>query len=1282
MSNEILRTYGPNQKWTEFVSGLSMDNYTLAVSIWTNAKAARAKLGREQKISSNVTTLDQPIWGSTNQAISKWVNGVVYYGSKQKLVIKFTSILNAETNLIGLMDYVSFAWGSFRGNPINGYVVDIELNLSSATINFTLLCLGDFSSLPLILTEEGEAVELETGELIELEDISQASKKISEMNEISAESAEASGAYIATAISRLSNYKVSLTSIYSWIVNPINQLINSLYNSIANKVDKIETNLQTMSSALKMPFLSLYSQTSAPSTINSSSLWFNSLINRLVLHTKEVALIEDTYNLGIVTNPTITKGSNGSITISNDGEYIVCENADYSGRKIKVSNPNGITLNLPLDGSERIIAYAYGTGYVALERDYANWANGLIVPIGIFWFDCERIHSSIFTNLSYGQSEKLVVKEALTRFYERVDNSGLIITISGLVPSISSALVYNGSYIENVLAFDGSTDSLYKRIISNGVWSESVVSGIDTTIYNPSTGEESLPSGKYTWFYVYRSIGDDKEAFIVYGNEYFSDRQKAIEGARLPSNLSDMLKRHCILVGLGIFLQNDLTILTKNYFSSFDNSLGLNASLSNHNDLEGLDGGDPSNNFYGHVSALVLSILTKMNSPLGVPVLTDGGYLHESQNAATLTDAEAGTTLPAAGVTTMVRNLLQSVRNNLKYLFASVSSLSTEVSTILSNVSLLFTTKVDSLYTYETPAVPSHGVGTCYKVFHVSMNSEKQEVIRLEIQRYHSSNIDVVLSQTIQCNVTLSEGIRDISSFVCGDSGSSRLMDSSWYPIDLGIWKNASGSFDIGLLLSGSYGANDKFKIKLLAYTHSDTVFSSSEQVEWESTNYPNTSFVVNAGGSSGRGVMYTNVGNVPKRVATVDEIPSSMAHNDLVNIDGGDPSNDYYGHVTEAQNSLLTNAGLANGVAVLDSNGYLPESQNVAILTDAEASTTLPTAGTTTLVKTLLQSVRNNLKSLFASVSSLTTAVSGCVVKAGTAQQTITRTTEAVGVLGIGVAGEAVPRVNFLANGRINYSANGSTVLRTSNCADLDNLTGTTWENCAGESSSATEGIFAEIELTGTSTSESNYLLQVTTVGSNNTTNQGTYLIQIVLKRQGTTLRSPIVSVLATGNNYNARPLLYYWNTTTSILYLACYKPAYATVAVRALLKPRAGTVLTVYSTLSTPSAFENFGKAPCQMNLNQVLVTKSSTSNLILTTANFVNITAAGGTLYLPVGRYLTEGDEITLLNYSGSSQTVMSTINNIQYKSTLGTSFSFVNSSQCRLKLLNDVWYYIGT
>lgn len=65
------------------------------------------------------------------------------------------------------------------------------------------------------------------------------------------------------------------------------------------------------------------------------------------------------------------------------------------------------------------------------------------------------------------------------------------------------------------------------------------------------------------------------------------------------------------------------------------------------------------------------------------------------------------------------------------------------------------------------------------------------------------------------------------------------------------------------------------------------------------------------------------DIGNENKELAFVGE-----EHNSLLDKDGGDTVNNYYGHVKQIHNNILENFGEASGVIVSDANNYIPIEQ------------------------------------------------------------------------------------------------------------------------------------------------------------------------------------------------------------------------------------------------------------------------------------------------------------------------------------------------------------------
>ena len=67
------------------------------------------------------------------------------------------------------------------------------------------------------------------------------------------------------------------------------------------------------------------------------------------------------------------------------------------------------------------------------------------------------------------------------------------------------------------------------------------------------------------------------------------------------------------------------------------------------------------------------------------------------------------------------------------------------------------------------------------------------------------------------------------------------------------------------------------------------------------------------------------DIGSENKEVAYVGEYAE---HNSLLDKDGGDTINNYYGHVKQIHNNILDNFGKASGAIVSDSNNFIPIEQ------------------------------------------------------------------------------------------------------------------------------------------------------------------------------------------------------------------------------------------------------------------------------------------------------------------------------------------------------------------
>ena len=149
--------------------------------------------------------------------------------------------------------------------------------------------------------------------------------------------------------------------------------------------------------------------------------------------------------------------------------------------------------------------------------------------------------------------------------------------------------------------------------------------------YFDGTSIQFMNPNKYSPRWIYRSIGDTKQVFYMLGNEYSTIA--AAKEELPPSDLPKVVKNHCMLVAR-IIIRNGASSGIVNNISDINLSY---ASVSNHNDLNGLQGGDIGNYYhvsattFGYLSGVSADIQEQINSKAdisAVPTITDiGNYL-------------------------------------------------------------------------------------------------------------------------------------------------------------------------------------------------------------------------------------------------------------------------------------------------------------------------------------------------------------------------------------------------------------------------------------------------------------------------------------------------------------------------------------------------------------------------------------------------------------------------------------------------------------------------------
>jgi len=307
-------------------------------------------------------------------------------------------------------------------------------------------------------------------------------------------------------------------------------------------------------------------------------------------------------------DPVLTDNNNGTATI-NDIDVLLYKTTDYNGY-LYYYHITGGTFTFT-DNTEEYIAVNYNNGSPILykETNINNINNSNIILIFICWRQGNKIYSLNFDRIGLGLSNKLQISEYDKFIYTRSNDGGLIITES-TIPSnrtviVSSAKIYTGAIIQNILSFNSSGDTLTEVTVTNGTWTYNNVSVYNNINYNPPTGPVAMTDNKYGIVWFYRAIGNLKQVFYVLGNSQYNnlaDAELSIERTDLPV----LLKKHCILIGRSIILKN---AATGNIESAF-NKVFLSSQVIDHNSTGNKQGGNLISNQYYHLDLNIFNNVT------------------------------------------------------------------------------------------------------------------------------------------------------------------------------------------------------------------------------------------------------------------------------------------------------------------------------------------------------------------------------------------------------------------------------------------------------------------------------------------------------------------------------------------------------------------------------------------------------------------------------------------------------------------------------------------------
>lgn len=327
-------------------------------------------------------------------------------------------------------------------------------------------------------------------------------------------------------------------------------------------------------------------------------------------------------------SPEWTDNGGGSITIEQT-HVMLHDNANYVGVPQKYVVPSK-TFTLTNGGNQIIIAH-YNSGvpeYRLIDAPGISQVDrGDVCAVYRFWYAFGEVHSASVDSLGLGLSNKIANRIGQTQYYARVGNTGLELFESATrIVHVTSAQVWAGPVSITVESFDSSVDAfslIYKDAYD--AWHKQTITQYPNNQYNPAGGVLSLPTNKYTALYIYRSVGDIKEAFCVLDTEYYNTELKASTESQPRTGLPSFLQSHCLLVGR-IIIHSGAS--TNKIESVWVTNFNVGSSVADHNNLNNLQGGEPT--YYGHNTELMQYRQTQAGSANGYALLTSGGYIPTS----------------------------------------------------------------------------------------------------------------------------------------------------------------------------------------------------------------------------------------------------------------------------------------------------------------------------------------------------------------------------------------------------------------------------------------------------------------------------------------------------------------------------------------------------------------------------------------------------------------------------------------------------------------------------
>jgi hypothetical protein len=375
--------------------------------------------------------------------------------------------------------------------------------------------------------------------------------------------------------------------------------IGGTFNTLINNFSGLTVNgniLSTTISATTYQNLPTDIFVTGGTYFNGDYSFFNSTGGTFVITGSSAA-----YNAGVITNSgNWIDNGDGSISLP-DLTVALYDNENFI-EPLRVyslsSGTTGIDFSGLTNNETNYISIEYNNGnpQFIISTDNSNINGSNIIEYLTIYRLNNFLHVLEFGDEGAGLPNKLLNRFILTNRFANENGISLGVSGSTGVVTLTSGVVWNGSYRQSLDSLNSLDDIFFKNFKTGGIWTYTTTGDtFNNQFFNDGTNVVSATTGNYIVNWYYRGQEVNSHLYEVYGSSQYD----SILEAQLETEpaIPELIQSHAFLVGRIIVEVGTTTGYTIE--SSFTKVFAP-TSIASHNDLNGLQGG--TTNQYYHLT--------------------------------------------------------------------------------------------------------------------------------------------------------------------------------------------------------------------------------------------------------------------------------------------------------------------------------------------------------------------------------------------------------------------------------------------------------------------------------------------------------------------------------------------------------------------------------------------------------------------------------------------------------------------------------------------------------